>query len=101
MISRVAELAEKHGISITGGSLAWSLTKVTSPIVVATKPHHMEGAVKGGKLLNGRPDAGEFKKMGGQFWKPKYLKGKGDNNGKTDSGKRSAWRICAEVCAIK
>lgn len=58
-------------------------------------------AVKDGKLLNGRPDAGKFKKMGGQFWKLKDRKGMGDNNGKTDSGKRSAWGICAEVCAVK
>lgn len=26
-------------------SLAWLLTKVTSPVVGATKPHHIDGAV--------------------------------------------------------
>ena len=42
----VEELAEKHGVSMTEVSLAWLLTKVTSPVVGATKLHHVEGAVK-------------------------------------------------------
>ncbi|WP_407384494.1 aldo/keto reductase [Ruminococcus sp.] len=46
IIDRVAELAEKHGVSMTEVSLAWLLTKVTAPIVGATKQHHIEGAVK-------------------------------------------------------
>ncbi|WP_405265981.1 aldo/keto reductase [Methanobrevibacter sp.] len=35
----------KYGVSMTEVSLAWLLTKVTSPIVGATKMHHVEGAV--------------------------------------------------------
>lgn len=46
IIDRVAELAEKHGVSMTEISLAWLLTKVASPIVGATKLHHIEGAAK-------------------------------------------------------
>ena len=46
IIRRVAELAEKHNVSMTEVSLAWLLTKVTAPIVGATKMHHVEGAVK-------------------------------------------------------
>ena len=46
IISRVAELSEKHGVSMTEVSLAWLLTKVTAPVVGATKLHHIEGAVK-------------------------------------------------------
>ena len=46
IINRVAELADKHGVSITEISLAWLLTKVTSPVVGATKLHHIEGAAK-------------------------------------------------------
>ena len=46
IIARVQELAGKHGVSMTEVSLAWLLTKVTSPVVGATKPHHVEGAVK-------------------------------------------------------
>ena len=46
IIGRVAELAEKHGVTMTEISLAWLLTKVTAPVVGATKLHHIEGAVK-------------------------------------------------------
>ena len=46
IIKRVAELAQKHDVSMTEISLAWLLTKVTAPIVGATKLHHIEGAVK-------------------------------------------------------
>ena len=46
IIRRVAELAEKHGVSMTEVSLAWLLTRVTSPVVGATKFHHIEGAAK-------------------------------------------------------
>ena len=46
IIARVAALAEKHGVTMTEVSLAWLLTKVTAPVVGATKLHHIEGAVK-------------------------------------------------------
>lgn len=45
IINRVAELAAKKGISMTEVSIAWLLTKVTSPIVGVTKKHHVDGAV--------------------------------------------------------
>ena len=44
IINRVSELAKKHGISMTEVSLAWLLTKVTSPVVGATRFSHIEGA---------------------------------------------------------
>ncbi len=50
IIDRVAELAEKRGVSMTEISLAWLLTKVTAPVVGATKLHHMEGAAKATEL---------------------------------------------------
>ena len=50
ILSRVAELAEKRGVSMTEISLAWLLTKVSAPVVGATKPHHMEGAAKAAEL---------------------------------------------------
>lgn len=46
IIQRVAELAEKRGVTMTEISLAWLLTKVTSPVVGATMRHHVEGAAK-------------------------------------------------------
>ena len=45
IIKRVNELAGNYGVSMTEISLAWLLTKVTSPIVGATKIHHVTGAV--------------------------------------------------------
>ena len=44
IIDRVAEIAEKRGVTMTEVSLSWLLTKVTSPVVGATKFHHVEGA---------------------------------------------------------
>lgn len=44
IIDRVAEVAKNRGVSMTEVSLAWLLTKVTSPVVEATKFHHIEGA---------------------------------------------------------
>ena len=46
IIRRVAELADKHSVTMTEVSLAWLLTKVTAPVVGATKLHHIEGAAK-------------------------------------------------------
>lgn len=46
IIRRVAELADRRGVSMTEISLAWLLTKVTAPVVGATKLHHIEGAAK-------------------------------------------------------
>jgi len=46
VIARVQEIAEKRGVSMTEVSLAWLLSKVTSPVVGATKFSHVDGAVK-------------------------------------------------------
>ena len=46
IVQRVVELADRYGVEMTQISLAWLLTKVESPIVGATKLHHIEGAVK-------------------------------------------------------
>lgn len=46
IIERVAQLAEKYGVSMTEISLGWLLTKVTAPVVGATKLHHIEGAAQ-------------------------------------------------------
>ncbi len=50
IIGRVCEIAEKRGVTMTEVSLAWLLTKVTAPVVGATKMHHIEGAVKATEL---------------------------------------------------
>lgn len=51
IIDRVSELAQKRSVSMTEISLAWLLTKVTSPVVGATKISHIEGAAKAAELV--------------------------------------------------
>ena len=45
IIKRVNEISEKYEVTMTEVSLAWLLEKVTSPVVGATKMHHVDGAV--------------------------------------------------------
>jgi aryl-alcohol dehydrogenase-like predicted oxidoreductase len=47
VIDRVQEVAKAHGVPAAQIAMAWLLRKpvVTSPIVGATKPHHLEDAV--------------------------------------------------------
>ena len=51
IIGRVAEIEDKRGVSMTEVSLSWLLTKVTAPIVGATKLRHIEGAAKAVDLV--------------------------------------------------
>lgn len=51
IINRVAELAEKRGVTMIEISLAWLLTKVTAPVVGVTKRHHVEDAAKAMELV--------------------------------------------------
>lgn len=46
IIDRVTDLSKKYGVSMTEISLAWLLTKVTAPVVGATKLSQVEGMVK-------------------------------------------------------
>ncbi len=46
ILARVAELADRHGVSMTQVALSWLLTKVTAPVVGATKPQHVEEAAR-------------------------------------------------------
>lgn len=50
IIDRVIQLANKRGVSMTEISLAWLLTKVTAPVVGATKLHQVEGMAKAAGL---------------------------------------------------
>ena len=50
VIDRVSEIADKRGVTMTEVSLSWLLTKVTSPVVGATKMHHIDGAAKAVEL---------------------------------------------------
>ena len=46
IVERVIEIAKAKDVSMTEISLAWLLTKTTSPIIGATKLHHIDGAIK-------------------------------------------------------
>lgn len=50
VIERVERVAADRGASMTAVSLAWLLTKTAAPIVGATKPRHIDGAVEGATL---------------------------------------------------
>lgn len=50
IIDRVAELADRHGVTMTEISLAWLLTKVAAPVVGATSLHHVDGAARSVEL---------------------------------------------------
>lgn len=56
IINRVIELAGKYNVSMTEISLAWLLTKVTSPIVGATKISNIETAASATKLTLSESD---------------------------------------------
>ena len=58
IIRRVAELADAHGASMTEIALAWLLTKVTAPVVGATKFSHVEGAARAAELQLTREECG-------------------------------------------
>jgi aryl-alcohol dehydrogenase-like predicted oxidoreductase len=50
IIRRVAELADQRGVSMTEIALAWLLSKVSAPIVGATKSSQIEGAARAVEL---------------------------------------------------
>lgn len=50
IIARVAEIADKRGVSMTEISLAWLLTKVTAPVVGATKLSHVDGMANAAEI---------------------------------------------------
>jgi aryl-alcohol dehydrogenase-like predicted oxidoreductase len=47
IIQRVSDVAEKRGLPMAQVALAWMLSKqaITSPIIGATKPHHLDDAI--------------------------------------------------------
>lgn len=82
IIERVMEIAEKKGVSMTEVSLSWLLTKVTSPVVGATKRSHVDGAVKAVDLVlsEGEIDCLE------ELYVPHALAGVMAQNGKQMAG---------------
>ena len=87
IISRVAEIAERHGVTMTEVSLAWLLTKVTAPVVGATKDHHIEGAAKAVELNL----TGEELNYLEEPYIPHPLAGVMAQNKRTDASKKHVW----------
>ncbi|BEU86701.1 hypothetical protein TAMA11512_01650 [Selenomonas sp. TAMA-11512] len=46
IITRVAELSRRHGVSMTTIALAWLLTRVTAPIAGVTKLSHIDAPIE-------------------------------------------------------
>lgn len=82
IIERVMELADKKGVSMTEVSLAWLLTKVTSPVVGATKLSHIDGAVKAVDLVLTEEEIDYLEEL----YVPHALAGVMAQNGKQKAG---------------
>ena len=89
IIGRVAELAEKHGVAMTEISLAWLLTKVTAPVVGATKLHHIEGAASAVDLVLSDEEIGYLE----QPYVPHPLAGVMAQNKRSDAEKKHVWSV--------
>jgi len=92
IIERVAELAEKHGVTMTEVSLAWLLTKVTSPVVGATKLHHIEGAAKAVELVLSEEEIKYLEEL----YVPHPLAGVMAQNRRPDADKKHVWTTGAQ-----
>lgn len=82
IIARVEEIAGQRGVSMTEVSLAWLLTKVTSPVVGATKRSHVEGAVKAVEMELTEEEIGYLEEL----YVPHALAGVMAQNGKQKAG---------------
>ena len=87
IINRVAELAEKKNVTMTEVSLAWLLTKGTSPVVGATKMHHIEGAVRAVDLEL----TDEERSFLEEPYVPHPLAGVMAQNKRSDASKKHVW----------
>ena len=89
IIQRVAELADQRGVTMTEISLAWLLQKVTAPVVGATKPHHMEGAVKAVELKLTQEEMAYLEEP----YIPHRLVGVMAQNTPASTGKQQVWTV--------
>lgn len=82
IIDRVTELSKKYNVSMTEISLAWLLTKVTAPVVGATKLSQVEGMVKAVDLKLTNEDISYLEEL----YLPHSLVGVMAQNGKQKGG---------------
>ena len=85
IIMRVSQLATNYEVSMTEISLAWLETKVTSPIVGATKYHPVDGAANSVELKLTKDDINYLEEL----YTPHKLVGvMADNNQKLNEDKK-------------
>jgi aryl-alcohol dehydrogenase-like predicted oxidoreductase len=87
VIVRVAEIAEARGVTMTEVSLAWLLTKVTSPVVGATKLHHVDGAANAVALALSDDEVTYLEEP----YVPHAIVGVMAQNKPADAGKEHVW----------
>lgn len=87
IIHRVGELALSRGVSMTEIALAWLLTKVTAPVVGATKLSHAEGAAKATALRLGDEEIAYLEEL----YTPHKLVGVMAQNTETAANQPHVW----------
>ena len=87
VIDRVAEVADARGVSMTEVSLAWLLAKVDSPVVGATKLHHVDGAAAAVDLELSEEEIAYLEEP----YVPHAIVGVMAQNKPADSGKEHVW----------
>ena len=87
VIERVAKVADSRGVTMTEVSLAWLLTKVASPVVGATKPHHVDGAIGAVDLELTDEEVAFLEEQ----YVPHAIVGVMAQNKPTDAGKEHIW----------
>ena len=87
IIERVAELAERHQVSMTEISLAWLLNKVTAPVVGATQKRHVDGAVNAVNFQLSAEEIGYLE----ESYQPHFLTGIMAQNTPQTKDARQVW----------
>ncbi|MGI6221443.1 MAG: aldo/keto reductase [Coriobacteriales bacterium] len=87
VIERVAEIADNRSVSMTEVSIAWLLTRVASPVVGATKPHHIDGAVAAVELKLSSEEIAYLEEP----YVPHAIVGVMAQNKPADAGKEHVW----------
>ena len=89
ILERVAKLADAHGVSMTEISLAWLLSKVTAPVVGATKFSHIDGAAAAVELSLSQEELAYLE----QPYLPHALVGVMAQNTPSAAGKAQVWSL--------
>jgi len=89
IIDRVAELAQKRGVSMTEIALAWLISKTTSPVVGATKLSQLAGIVRSPEIVL----TAEEKTYLEEKYRPHKLVGVMAQNTPESAKKQHVWSI--------